>query len=685
MRRLAIASRWNDILRALSGFGKRNKADASLRRRTFRFEPLEDRQLLSVCHWDGGGADNKWMTKENWVGDVAPVAGDSLYFEGTTRTATENDFTNGTSFAELCFTSSTAFSVSGNSITLPDLGIISAGCNSVSISANVAMGGMAGFQVDDDCALTMLGVLSDSGSTPGSIYKFVGGGVLTLAGANAFTGETEIEAGTLKIGNDAAIQNSSDVYVGNGTFDLNGHSVLADCLYCSESGKITSSVSGDVTLSIRTSTLGDSVCVGVIEDGLGRLSLVKVGTDTLFLGGANTYTGGTTITGGKVVINSDLALGQANGSGTFGDLTVNSGTTLDLNGHDVTVGSLRNSTSTGGIITDSTQTDGNSFVFVHQSPSVAYTGTFVNGSWTTGSGGSTTAHYRYVAPVRATGVDFFVAPADFVDPNDPTVGHGSDSNVGSWTQPWQTLRHVHDMTWSRASGIPAGGVLPNDHVYFRSGAYDVFADQNGDDAWWSITRGGAENHPIVLAACGSATVTWNTCYQLEWTWDTQRQCWSTSLAGAPMEGAAYWDSSSVFAVIKNSFRAMTMYSTATVRGIGSSSDNFYFTQESGCNDGTQLTGLYNGKPYYVDRLNWTNSPRYYLFWDGGNWRIAAHLSSADQDYWTLDVAGDPATPSLNVAFTHHGNASGSPMVTALDDPDDADGLPQDFVTPPQNQ
>src|SRR5262249_24637762 len=30
--------------------------------------------------WDGGGADNNWSTAANWVGDVAPHAGDDLVF-----------------------------------------------------------------------------------------------------------------------------------------------------------------------------------------------------------------------------------------------------------------------------------------------------------------------------------------------------------------------------------------------------------------------------------------------------------------------------------------------------------------------------------------------------------------------------------------------------------------------------
>jgi|LakMenEpi03Aug12_release.lakeMendotaPanAssembly.Ray.scaffolds.fasta_scaffold28036_2 autotransporter-associated beta strand protein len=43
--------------------------------------------------WDGGGGNNLWSTGANWVGDVAPVGGTSLFvtFTGSTRTSPFND------------------------------------------------------------------------------------------------------------------------------------------------------------------------------------------------------------------------------------------------------------------------------------------------------------------------------------------------------------------------------------------------------------------------------------------------------------------------------------------------------------------------------------------------------------------------------------------------------------------
>src|ERR1051326_5307459 len=49
--------------------------------------------------WDGGGTDDLWLTAANWVGDVAPVAGDDLIFSSNTlRQNNTNNLAAGTTF-----------------------------------------------------------------------------------------------------------------------------------------------------------------------------------------------------------------------------------------------------------------------------------------------------------------------------------------------------------------------------------------------------------------------------------------------------------------------------------------------------------------------------------------------------------------------------------------------------------
>ena len=94
----------------------------------------------------------------------------------------------------------------------------------------------------------------------------------------------------------------------------------------------------DEELTVGSNNLSTEVS-GVISGHKG--SLVKVGTGTLTLSGADTYSGGTTVDDGI------LQLGTGGSLAAAGRLTVNGGS-FDLNGHDQTVGAL---SGAGGTIT----------------------------------------------------------------------------------------------------------------------------------------------------------------------------------------------------------------------------------------------------------------------------------------------------------------------------------------------
>ena len=103
---------------------------------------------------------------------------------------------------------------------------------------------------------------------------------------------------------------------------------------------------GSKQLTVGTANLSTTVS-GIIADGgaAGGTggSLVKVGGGTLTLAGANTYTGGTTINEGSLVVNGSLASGVTmnggtlGGSGSVAGLVVNSGTLAPGN----SIGTLR--------------------------------------------------------------------------------------------------------------------------------------------------------------------------------------------------------------------------------------------------------------------------------------------------------------------------------------------------------
>lgn len=155
-------------------------------------------------------------------------------------------------------------------------------------------------------------------SGAGSIAK-AGTGTLTLTGNNTFGGvgkTVAINAGTLQIANDASLGNAANsVTLSSGTLALMSN--------FSTSRSFTLSGAGTIDTGPDTATLN-----GVIS---GTGPLVKTGGGTLALTNTNLYTGGTTINGGTVLVNSASSLGAAGGS-----LTINGGTLQVATGYTST-------------------------------------------------------------------------------------------------------------------------------------------------------------------------------------------------------------------------------------------------------------------------------------------------------------------------------------------------------------
>ena len=170
-----------------------------------------------------------------------------------------------------------------------------------------------------------------------------GSGELELTGDNSYSGGTTIASGTLQVGNtDALGATTGSLTVNGGTLDLNGFNITVGT-FSGTGGTVTSSVAGAAGLTAGGS--GTATYAGTIQDGSGTVSFTEAGSGTLQLTGDNSYSGGTTITSGTLQVGNTDALGA-----TTGSLTVNGGE-LDLNGFDITTGTL---SGTGGVITSST-------------------------------------------------------------------------------------------------------------------------------------------------------------------------------------------------------------------------------------------------------------------------------------------------------------------------------------------
>lgn len=153
-----------------------------------------------------------------------------------------------------------------------------------------------------------------------------GAGTLILGGNNSFTGGTALNAGTLVLGSSSAL-GSGELSAAAGT-SIDNNAVLTVANAIDITGAVTFLGSNDLTLN------------GVISDGGSTGTLIKDGPATLTLNGANTYSGGTLLNAGTLIVGNDSALGS-------GALTTGAGTTLGSN----TAVNLLNDIGLGGLLT----------------------------------------------------------------------------------------------------------------------------------------------------------------------------------------------------------------------------------------------------------------------------------------------------------------------------------------------
>lgn len=201
------------------------------------------------------------------------------------------------------------------------IGSLAGGGGAGGVVTNSAAGAVTLTTGDNDTSTAFAGLLQDGSGT--LALSKVGTGTFTLSGNNTYTGATTISAGTLALGNNERIADTSAVTVAAGAvFELGTRSETIGSL--AGSGTVSKTGGGTDTLTVG----GDNTSTtfsGVIQNSAGTLHLTKQGAGTLSLAGANTYTGTTTINAGTLVASNDSALGT-----TARGTTVASGATLEI-------------------------------------------------------------------------------------------------------------------------------------------------------------------------------------------------------------------------------------------------------------------------------------------------------------------------------------------------------------------
>jgi len=207
-------------------------------------------------------------------------------------------------------------------------------------SIKTLLGATNGFDLTVNAPISGNSDLQFSAGTSG------GAGVVKLNAANTYKGATIFNAavsGIIKLGINNALPIATDVSMAfsssnGGVLDLNGfNQEIASLTSGAGGGSITNNGTTNDTLTIsgggRT-----SFALAITDGTTNKLTLVRKGAGTLKLAFANTYTGGTVISGDSLVLGASEVLANA------GSITLNGGTfataTSGTTGFTETVGTL---------------------------------------------------------------------------------------------------------------------------------------------------------------------------------------------------------------------------------------------------------------------------------------------------------------------------------------------------------
>jgi autotransporter-associated beta strand protein len=277
----------------------------------------------SNYNWTNTLGTSQWTSTGNWSPSTAFPSnpGDGATFSQSNATPGTVNLSSNEAVGTMSFVTTTgSFNVSGSStLTFDNKGagatISDTGTNT--ISAPVALNDNLG--VSGAGVLTISSVISES--SVGKSLTENGTGTLILTGANSYTGGTSIQGGTIVFSSSATGDGNlgataTPVTIGVGTLQW----AAGNTDDISSTRTITFS-GGNATLN----TNGNNVTLNNPIGNNGAGGLVKAGAGILTLGGSNTYTGNTTITGGALSISTNSGLGnQASG----GSLILNGGTLI---------------------------------------------------------------------------------------------------------------------------------------------------------------------------------------------------------------------------------------------------------------------------------------------------------------------------------------------------------------------
>ncbi len=151
-------------------------------------------------------------------------------------------------------------------------------------------------------------------------------GTLTLSGANTYSGASTVNAGTLQLGSSGALPGTDLIFGSSAstlTLDLHGYSGTVAALTGGPNATVDNLSGGTSTLSVGNNGASSSFS-GVIQNTAGTVSLAKIGSGTLTLAAANTYSGDTIVSAGTLALGSGASLSSAS------SVSIAAGATFDV-------------------------------------------------------------------------------------------------------------------------------------------------------------------------------------------------------------------------------------------------------------------------------------------------------------------------------------------------------------------
>ena len=386
------------------------------------------------------------------------------------------------------------------------------GTNSLNLGTGaVAMNATRTVTVDAS-VLTVGGVVSGAGF---GLTK-AGAGTLVLNGANTFTGATTLSAGTLSVGTSANLGNGNALIFDGGTLQITGTALT------SFSGHATTfnadrPVGLDINNAANTFTISQS-----LNQGTGGLT--KSGAGTLVLGGANTYTGATTVNGGTLKL--DYTTNNTTKLADASALTL-VGSTLDLSGgsHTEIVGSTTVATgvstvsrssgtsvlrlnaltrdaggavnfTTGDIASTSTANDASGILGLWAT--VGGTDWATNSGTTEGGGNNFITAYNGYTDIAATGATVAGAATSNVRIN--SAGSGGNDVLGG---PMTVLNTLMQNTGTASTVTLAGGTLRVNGIMLNTAAESLTIGAAANDG--TLTSATSAGLPDVTLINNSAS------------------------------------------------------------------------------------------------------------------------------------------------------------------------------------